>query len=154
MFSHEQEAFNRLRQALTSEWVMSYFDPKKPTEVLVDTCPVSQTAIFMQLVHFICKIVIRECWRRIYFLFSEKRCTEIPDSTRSGGGNRKKPPISESNASHIVELLGRSRSYRHCLCQGQIIHPQWINTEKTLHCHSILKQKWRNKLTHRTGVNH
>ncbi|CAB3996632.1 Hypothetical predicted protein [Paramuricea clavata] len=44
----EETAFRKLQDELTSDRVMSYFDPTKPTEVLVDASPMGLGAILMQ----------------------------------------------------------------------------------------------------------
>ena len=44
----EQEAFDNIKEALTSTQVMAYFNPAKQTEVLVDASPVGVGAILAQ----------------------------------------------------------------------------------------------------------
>ncbi|CAB3977432.1 Transposon Ty3-I Gag-Pol poly [Paramuricea clavata] len=44
----EETAFRKLQDELTSDRVMSYFDPTKPTEVLVDARPMGLAAVLMQ----------------------------------------------------------------------------------------------------------
>ena len=44
----EQEALNKVKRALTGDEVMSYFDPTKKIEVIVDASPVGLGAILLQ----------------------------------------------------------------------------------------------------------
>jgi hypothetical protein len=44
----EETAFRKLQNELTSDRVMAYFDPTKPTKVLVDASPTGLGAILMQ----------------------------------------------------------------------------------------------------------
>ena len=44
----EETAFRKLQNELTSDPVMAYFDPTKPTKVLVDASPTGLGAILMQ----------------------------------------------------------------------------------------------------------
>ena len=44
----EQESFNKLKRALTGDQVMSYFDPQKPTQIIMDASPVGLDGLLMQ----------------------------------------------------------------------------------------------------------
>ena len=46
--AEEQQAFDRLKQELTGTQIMAYFDPQKPTDVIVDASPVGLGAILAQ----------------------------------------------------------------------------------------------------------
>ncbi|KAK3092457.1 hypothetical protein FSP39_003031 [Pinctada imbricata] len=46
--TNQQNAFDKLKDSLTSDKVMSYYDPKKHTEVVVDASPVGLGAILTQ----------------------------------------------------------------------------------------------------------
>ena len=46
--NEESTAFNQLKDALTGEQVMSYFDPSKETEIIVDASPVGLGALLIQ----------------------------------------------------------------------------------------------------------
>ncbi|GFS20935.1 transposon Ty3-G Gag-Pol polyprotein [Elysia marginata] len=50
----QQDAFDQLKSALTNAGVMSYFDPSKPTEIIVDASPCGLGAILTQKGHVIC----------------------------------------------------------------------------------------------------
>ncbi|KAK7099318.1 hypothetical protein V1264_003469 [Littorina saxatilis] len=50
----EQQAFNCLKETLTNAKVMSYFDQRKPTKILVDASPVGLGAILTQEGKIIC----------------------------------------------------------------------------------------------------
>ena len=44
----QEEAFQKLKKSITSEPVMAYYDPDKPTEIAVDASPVGLGAILIQ----------------------------------------------------------------------------------------------------------
>ena len=44
----QQEAFEPLKDALTADTVISYFDPNLDTEVIVDASPIGQSTILLQ----------------------------------------------------------------------------------------------------------
>ncbi|KAK3720930.1 hypothetical protein QZH41_014537, partial [Actinostola sp. cb2023] len=44
----QQQSFNKLKEALTADKVMAYFDPTRDTEVLVDASPVGLGALLVQ----------------------------------------------------------------------------------------------------------
>ena len=46
--TEEETAFRRLQNELTSDRLMAYFDPKKPTDVLVDASSTGLGAILIQ----------------------------------------------------------------------------------------------------------
>lgn len=46
--TEQESAFNHLKELLTSNTVMAYFDPKKNTELIVDASPVGLGAILLQ----------------------------------------------------------------------------------------------------------
>ena len=48
MDTEQETAFRRLQNELTSDRVMAYVDPKKPTEVLVDASPTGLGFILIQ----------------------------------------------------------------------------------------------------------
>lgn len=52
--ANEQKSFQRLKTALTSSHVMSYFSPQKKTQVLVDASPVGLGAILTQEGRIVC----------------------------------------------------------------------------------------------------
>ena len=47
--SKHVEAFNKLKQSITSDQIMAYYDPKKETELLVDASPVGLGALLAQV---------------------------------------------------------------------------------------------------------
>lgn len=46
--NEQQNAFQKLKDTLSSETVMAYFDPRKQTEIITDASPVGMSAIMLQ----------------------------------------------------------------------------------------------------------
>ena len=54
----EQRALDKLKEALIGDQVMSYFDPRKKTEILVDASPAGLGGLLMQTAKFLVMQVV------------------------------------------------------------------------------------------------